>query len=73
MQDVQGHTSARAVLQQPVQAKEALTIKTGNKNSERRLPLQYSRESLAGVWEGQGQALVKATYMAVEQRASLTG
>lgn len=41
VQDVQGHTSARAVLQQPAKARKTLTIKTGNKSSEQRLPLQY--------------------------------
>lgn len=44
VQDVQGHTSARAVLQQPVKARETLTIKSGNQSSERRLPLQYGKK-----------------------------
>lgn len=65
--EVQDHTSARAARQQPVKGGETLTITSGDRSGEHPLP----RQSRAG---GLGAASgVKATYMAVEQRASLTG
>ena len=58
--------------------KAIVTIKTATKQqapnqTQMYRELREAEEQESESSKGQGQALVKATYMAVEQRASLTG
>lgn len=75
----QHHTSTKAFPAAASEFKAIVTIKTSNKNSKQTIKLKCwerqnsKRVSIAKIKVRRGEALVKETYMAVEQRASLTG